>query len=266
MPKPSREAKSVRPDDDDDDDWIADGKATGQPFIEFNKKLFAILGLVLLSSALAFQIGSSQVTSSNSLNDLVRTEPISVFTLDSSHDAEAKESESNEKADDVDGEVAKELSSENDSVDTLDDTVPEEDDDTILDDEEKVSEEQLESEVSSTESSDTMGAEQEEAVVAESVEKDEEIIEVELASESDPDLIPSSASLSSDDIVDLVEEPTLANELNFTALPPSFAAVHQFTRPVKEKLGSRFNKESREKIANKVRDALEKELNSDHWM
>jgi hypothetical protein len=75
---------------DNDDHSVNDDKAAVQPFVEFNKKMFAILGLVLLSSALAFRIGSSQVTSSNSLNDLVRTEPISVFTLESSHDAKSK--------------------------------------------------------------------------------------------------------------------------------------------------------------------------------
>jgi hypothetical protein len=159
------------------------------------------------------------------------------------------------------------LSPGNQLVDTLHDAVVEEDYSILDDEEKKVSEGQLEYEVSSMESSDTMGAEQEESVVAESVEKkDEAIIKVKLTAETDSDLVPSSASLLSYDLVDAVEEPTPANALNLTVLPPSFAAVHQFTRPLKEQLGLRFNKESRTKIANKVRDALEKELNSDHWM
>jgi hypothetical protein len=80
--------------------------------------------------------------------------------------------------------------------------------------------------------------------------------------ESDADLESSSYVPS---IVSHRGEPTVG-DLDPPLLPPHFASIHQFTRPVKESLGSRFGKESRRKFTDQVRAAVEKELQSEYWV
>ena len=77
-------------------------------------------------------------------------------------------------------------------------------------------------------------------------------------------LVPSSASL--EETVEELEAPTLSEEDEPSMLPPSLATIHRVTRPVKDKLGSTLGKKARQKMVNKVRSALEKELNSDQWV
>ncbi|KAL3916698.1 MAG: hypothetical protein SGILL_005060 [Bacillariaceae sp.] len=99
--------------------------------------------------------------------------------------------------------------------------------------------------------------------------EEDSVVDVEEMKEVDgmDVLVPSSASL--EETVEELEAPTLIEEddkVSPSVLPPSFATIHRFTRPVKDKLASTLGKSARQKMVNKVRTAVEKELNSDQWV
>jgi hypothetical protein len=95
---------------------------------------------------------------------------------------------------------------------------------------------------------------------------EEEVIDTDEALSDDTEIDDDDDAAMDSSLPPIIlhaDEPTVGD---LDMLPPSFASIHKFTRPLKEKMGSRFNKESRRQIAKLVRSAIEDELQSEYWV
>ncbi|KAL3923235.1 MAG: hypothetical protein SGILL_001769, partial [Bacillariaceae sp.] len=228
-------ARKVTEEASNSDKDVADVE-TKNAMMDYNKLLFTLLGLILLSSTVAFRLSAMGVQDGGVLQH------IQTQDLEQELEAATKTLES----DDAAACAARPVDEEDDSSSVA--TAPA--NGTIaayFGDDASLS--RLDSPVKEASTDNRDQVENDDSLSGDfAMEQEEELDMEEVKVDGLDVLVPSSASLV-EPVEEDLEAPTITKEDESPAmLPPTLAVIHRFTRPVKDTLGFRLNKEARQKM------------------